>query len=123
MFNPSIDGYIRMPKVRSESWGAETKPQEARSVRYVRLIAVILLGLFLISGPVSGPSPRATSATQASTQKKEIKVWVNTNSGIYHCPGSRWYGTTKQGKYMGECEALKAGYRAAYYRPCESDCQ
>jgi len=91
-------------------------------VRYVRLIAVTLLALFLISGPVSGPSPRATSATQA-TQKKEIKVWVNTNSGIYHCPGSRWYGTTKQGKYMGECEALKAGYRAAYYRPCGSDCK
>ena len=92
-------------------------------MRYVRLIAVTLLALFVISGPVSGPSPRAASATQDSTQKKEIKVWVNTNSGIYHCPGSRWYGATKQGKYMSECEALKAGYRAAYYRPCGSDCK
>src|SRR5882672_1264561 len=26
MFNPSIDGYIRMPKVRSESWGAGSLP-------------------------------------------------------------------------------------------------
>jgi hypothetical protein len=28
-----------------------------------------------------------------------------------------------EGKYLSECEALKAGYRAAYYRPCGSDCK
>jgi hypothetical protein len=38
-------------------------------------------------------------------------VWVNTDSGIYHNPGSRWYGKTKQGKYMTEADAQKAGYR------------
>jgi len=92
-------------------------------VRYLRLIAATLLGLILLSGPVSAPLPQATPTTQDSTKKKEIRVWVNTKSGIYHCPGSRWYGTTKQGKYMSECEALKAGYRAAYYRPCGSDCK
>ncbi len=92
------------------------------TVRYLRLIAAVL-ALILLSGPVSAPAPQATPLTQDSTQKKEIRVWVNTNSGIYHCPGSRWYGKTKQGKYMSECEALKAGYRAAYYRPCGSDCK
>jgi hypothetical protein len=40
-------------------------------------------------------------------------VWVNTDSGIYHKPGTRWYGKTKQGKYMTEADAQKAGYRAA----------
>jgi len=40
-------------------------------------------------------------------------VWVNTDSGVYHKPGTRWYGKTKQGKYMTEEEAKKAGYRAA----------
>ncbi len=92
-------------------------------MKYVRPLAAILFGLFLISGPQFGPVPRATSAAQDRTQKKEIRVWVNTNSGIYHCPGTRWYGKTKQGKYMSECEAMKAGYRAAYYRPCGSDCK
>ena len=92
-------------------------------MRYLRLIAATLFALILLSGPVSAPAPQATSAPQDSTQKKEIRVWVNTNSGIYHCPSSRWYGKTKQGKYMGECEALKAGYRAAYYRPCGTDCK
>src|ERR1051326_9042836 len=28
-------------------------------------------------------------------------------------PGTRWYGKTKQGKYMTEADAQKAGYRAA----------
>jgi hypothetical protein len=40
-------------------------------------------------------------------------VWVNTDSKIYHKPGSRYYGKTKQGKYMTEADAQKAGYRAA----------
>jgi hypothetical protein len=40
-------------------------------------------------------------------------VWVNTDSGVYHKPGTRWYGKTKQGKYMTEGDAQKAGYRAA----------
>jgi hypothetical protein len=40
-------------------------------------------------------------------------VWVNTQSGVYHKPGSRYYGKTNQGKYMTEADAKKAGYRAA----------
>jgi hypothetical protein len=40
-------------------------------------------------------------------------VWVNTESKIYHKPGSQWYGKTRQGSYMTESEAIKAGNRAA----------
>jgi hypothetical protein len=40
-------------------------------------------------------------------------VWVNTESHVYHREGSRFYGTTKKGKYMTEAEALKEGNRAA----------
>lgn len=43
-------------------------------------------------------------------------VWVNTNSGIYHMPGSRWYGKTKQGVYMKEDEAIRRGYRKSRSR-------
>ena len=34
-------------------------------------------------------------------------VWVNTDSHIYHKEGSRYYGKTKQGKYMSEADAIK----------------
>jgi len=40
-------------------------------------------------------------------------VWVNTESHVYHREGSRFYGTTKKGKYMTEAEAVKEGNRAA----------
>jgi hypothetical protein len=49
-----------------------------------------------------------------------VKVWVNTKSGVFHCPDSRWYGKTKQGEYMSESEALKNGYHAAGGKSCES---
>lgn len=38
---------------------------------------------------------------QTKPKKREVRVWVNTRSGVYLCPGSRWYGKTKQGKFMG----------------------
>jgi hypothetical protein len=39
--------------------------------------------------------------------------WVNTKSGKYWKPGSRYYGKTKQGEYIPEEEAVQKGYRPA----------
>ena len=52
------------------------------------------------------------SESEISAAKAEGKVWVNTQSGVYH-KGGQWYGATKQGKFMTEQEAKQAGYRAA----------
>ena len=43
-------------------------------------------------------------------------VWVNLDSKRYHKETSAWYGRTKNGKYMSEAEAIKAGYSAANMR-------
>ena len=40
-------------------------------------------------------------------------VWVNTKTHVYHSEKSRWYGTTKEGKYMTEEEAKADGNRPA----------
>lgn len=62
----------------------------------------------------SGGSTKATSSNvQAQTPPSPGMVWVNTNSKVYHKPGSQYYGKTKQGKWMTEPDAIKAGYRAA----------
>ena len=41
------------------------------------------------------------------------KVWVNTKSGKYFYPRSRWYGKTKSGRYVSEKEARAKGYKMA----------
>lgn len=88
-------------------------------------IAVIVLTAALLcaipAGYVTNSSARA--AAQTKTEKKEVKVWVNTASGVYHCPGTRWYGKTKHGEYMSECEAIKKGNRSAYGKACGSECK
>ena len=64
--------------------------------------------------PPSTPAASKSAATQQTPPANSAgMVWVNTDSGIYHKPGTRYYGKTKQGKYMSEADAIKAGYRAA----------
>jgi hypothetical protein len=58
---------------------------------------------------------RADSSTRASG---DVQVWLNTNSLVYHCADSRWYGKTKSGEFMRESEAVARGARAAYGRRC-----
>ena len=58
-------------------------------------------------------APAAAAASQPAPPAGSGKVWVNLESKVYHYEGDRWYGTTKNGKYMSEDEAIKAGYRAA----------
>jgi hypothetical protein len=57
-------------------------------------------------------------ASQFDQGNPDVKVWVNTASGVYHCPGTRWYGTTKRGEYMTQAEAQKKGFRPAYGKVC-----
>ena len=40
-------------------------------------------------------------------------VWVNTATHTYHRETDPWFGRTKEGQYMTEAEARKAGYHEA----------
>ena len=53
-------------------------------------------------------------ATERAAQAhcpRDVVVWLNTNSGIYHEKGMRWYGNTKSGAYVCRREADAAGDR------------
>ena len=66
------------------------------------------------AAPASAPAATAAKpAAQQQAPHANGMVWVNIDSGIYHKPGTKWYGKTKQGKYMTEADAQKAGYRPA----------
>jgi hypothetical protein len=49
---------------------------------------------------------------------QDVRVWVNTSSKVYHCPGSANYGTTARGEYMPETTAVRSGARPAGGRRC-----
>ena len=69
------------------------------------------------------PMARPTGAGQFGTEYEakarcptDTVVWLNTKSHIYHYPGTRSYGVTKQGAYMCEADAVAAGDRASKSR-------
>ena len=64
------------------------------------------------STPKAKAAANAPSAADIADAKSKGLVWVNTDSKIYHKDGE-FYGKTKQGKFMTEADAQKAGYRAA----------
>jgi len=85
------------------------------------------------AGASAKAAPAAAAASQTAAAKKTSaaaatpaagggpgQVWVNTGgkSKAYHCQGSKWYGTTKQGKYMSAADAQAAGYHAAKGEKC-----
>jgi hypothetical protein len=66
-----------------------------------------------------GTSSTASSAREPETPPQKGMVWVNLPTGVYHREGDRWYGKTKNGKFMTEADAIKAGYRPAKNGPKE----
>lgn len=76
------------------------------------------------AGAASAATPKTVAPKAATTTAKPARtvqqppvdknmVWVNPGSKVYHRAGSAWYGKTKQGSYMSEADAVKAGYREA----------
>jgi hypothetical protein len=60
----------------------------------------------------AAPATASASATPAPGGGHGL-VWVNTETHVYHKEGSRFYGTTKKGKYVSEADAINEGDRAA----------
>jgi len=73
------------------------------------------------AAPVAAAPAAATPAKAAAAVAAgggAGKVWVNTSSKVYHCEGTKYYGTTKEGSYMTEVEAKAAGNRPDHGKVC-----
>jgi hypothetical protein len=80
-------------------------------------VACLLIGsvpALTLQTPATSQAAKSStiSAADIAAAKASGKVWVNVDSGVYH-KGGRWYGKTKNGKFMTVDEAKKAGYKAA----------
>lgn len=109
-------------------------------MRGVSLVLMMALTGGVIPGVAMAQAPASTqtTATSASTPSKTAKaakpaaatptdaeiadakskgmVWANVNTKVYHKDDAQ-YGKTKNGKFMTEADAQKAGYRMAKTSP------
>ncbi|HEY2142970.1 MAG TPA: hypothetical protein VGH06_01345 [Candidatus Udaeobacter sp.] len=101
------------------------KPEAAATPNASASPGTFLGGLFKpkTSAAATSPAPANPAPAKGASTKAAMGppapggghglVWVNSETHVYHKEGSRFYGTTKKGKYMTEAEAMKAGNRAA----------
>ena len=82
---------------------------------------LIASAMMLMLAPAYAQQQPTTKPTTAATQPMAQRppaslncgsdpiVWVNTSTKVYHVEGDRYYGATKQGKFVCEKSATAEG--------------
>lgn len=115
-----------------------------RANLYLATSAILLLAVILGYGTEPSPATaanqgRRNAAPQLSLFEKalvgmglalppsapvyhgnpETKVWEDTRTALYYCPGSDLYGKTERGKFSSQRDAQLDQFEPAFRKPCE----
>lgn len=79
----------------------------------MRKLLVASVGLLALVVPAMAQAPQHALPRNLKCPGDKV-VWVNTNSGIYHFQGERYFGSTKRGKFICEHAADAEGDRPTH---------
>lgn len=66
----------------------------------------------------STTAPAGAATTAAKPGGGKGQVWVNKETKVFHCQGSRYYGKTRKGEFMPQQTAIADGYHQAKDETC-----
>ncbi len=77
-------------------------------------LPIVAITLALSTTPaLAADQPRMFNTEQEAQAHcpKDVVAWLNIPTGVMHYKGQHWYGMTKNGAYVCQGEAIKAGDR------------
>ena len=75
------------------------------------LFSFLFAFLLMVSGLAYALDQFSTEAAAQKHCPTDTVVWLNTQTGVWHYKGQRWYGNTKNGAYVCMKEAAAEGDR------------
>ena len=102
--------YVHIPVGESE--------EAPKRIRLLLIFTAILFGV-VVAGAIAKWHYLTSKTASGQEGNPDVKVWVNTSSSVYHCPGTADYGVSMHGEYMTQAEAQKKANRPAYGKVCK----
>ena len=82
-----------------------------KSMLFLLLLSFCILSVGSVYAQHKAPQFQSEQEAKQHCPNDTV-VWVNTQTGVYHFKGQRWYGNTKYGAYECREEANNEGDRA-----------
>jgi hypothetical protein len=113
--------YATAPAAPAAGAATPSKPATTTATKPATAAAPAATAPAAAASTASAPAKPAKASTATMAQAPgggPGMVWLNTDSNVYHCPGTQYYGKTKQGAYMSEADAKAKGAHADHNHPC-----